>query len=97
MRWSEAFRRSSRALGWLVLASIVCGLLMAIGTLLGAFAAFTQQGVRAGSIIAGWVFLLAGWLGLVFSVTAVMIKVFTEAVVEELAKHASPPAIEKKD
>jgi hypothetical protein len=80
----------------------VCGILLAIGALLGAFSAFTQEGVRAGSIIVGWVFLLIGWVGLVFSLTAILLKVFADAVVDQLLKRLSrqmppQPTPERKD
>jgi len=91
MTWRDAFKKAVAATGWMLIFIIIFGAIVGIGVVLGALSPLWQSRVSVGGVIAGWILMLIGYIGLLFGGMAISFKFMSEAVADTIMKRLYPP------
>lgn len=91
MTWAEAFKKAIAATGWMLIFLVIFGVITGIGLVLGVGELYREH-ASVGPIIAGWILMVIGYIGLIFGGLAITFKFLSEAVTETMMKRLYPPS-----
>ena len=92
MTWREAFKKAIVATGWMIVFLVIFGVVIGIGLALGTLNALWSNHVSIGALVAGWILMIVGYIGLIFGGMAISFKFMSEAVADTLMKRLYPPS-----
>lgn len=92
MTWAEAFKKAIAATGWMLIFLVIFGVIIGVGFALGAFGALSGERISAGSVVAGWILFIIGYIGIIFGGLAITFKFMSEAVADTMMKRLYSPS-----